>query len=113
MDGFLSLEEEVTCSLSCSRTVIAPGGSVIYGEKAMEHLCSLGRVIYLQMDFDMLTERLHDARNRGVALREGQTLESLYEERVPLYEKYADIVVNERGHALEDMVVLIVSRLHD
>ena len=113
VDGFLSLEEEVTCSLSCSRTVIAPGGSVIYGEKAMEHLCSLGRVIYLQMDFDMLTERLHDARNRGVALREGQTLESLYEERVPLYEKYADIVVNERGHALEDMVVLIVSRLHD
>ena len=113
VDGFLSLEEEVTCSLSCSRTVIAPGGSVIYGEKAMEHLRSLGRVIYLQMDFDMLTERLHDARNRGVALREGQTLESLYEERVPLYEKYADIVVNERGHALEDMVVLIVSRLHD
>ncbi len=112
VDGFLSLEEEVTCGLSCSHTVIAPGGSVVYGEKAMEHLKSLGRVIYLQMDLDMLTERLHDARNRGVALREGQTLEMLYNERVPLYEQYADITVNESGHALEDMVVLIVSKLH-
>ncbi len=112
VDGFLSLEEEVTCGLTCSHTVIAPGGSVVYGEKAMEHLKSLGRVIYLQMDLDMLTERLHDARNRGVALREGQTLEMLYNERVPLYEQYADITVNESGHALEDMVVLIVSKLH-
>ncbi len=112
VDGFLSLEEEVTCGLSCSHTVIAPGGSVVYGERAMEHLKSLGRVIYLQMDLDMLTERLHDARNRGVALREGQTLEMLYNERVPLYEQYADITVNESGHALEDMVVLIVSKLH-
>ena len=112
VDGFLSLEEEVTCGLSCNHTVIAPGGSVVYGEKAMEHLKSLGRVIYLQMDLDMLTERLHDARNRGVALREGQTLEMLYNERVPLYEQYADITVNESGHALEDMVVLIVSKLH-
>lgn len=112
VDGFLSLEEEITCGLSCSHTVIAPGGSVVYGKKAMEHLKSLGRVIYLQMDLDMLTERLHDARNRGVALREGQTLEELYNERVPLYEQYADITVNESGHALEDMVVLIVSKLH-
>lgn len=112
VDGFLSLEEEITCGLSCSHTVIAPGGSVVYGRKAMEHLKSLGRVIYLQMDLDMLTERLHDARNRGVALREGQTLEELYNERVPLYEQYADITVNESGHALEDMVVLIVSKLH-
>ena len=112
VEGFLSLEEEVTCGLSCSHTVIAPGGSVVYGRKAMEHLKSLGRVIYLQMDLDMLTERLHDARNRGVALREGQTLEELYNERVPLYEQYADITVNESGHALEDMVVLIVSKLH-
>lgn len=113
VDGFLALEEEVTCSLDCMRTVIAPGGSVVYGEKGMEHLRSLGKVVYLQMDLDMLTERLHDARNRGVALREGQTLEALYNERVPLYEKYADITVNESGHALEDMVVLIVSRLHE
>lgn len=113
VDGFLALEEEVTCGLDCAHTVIAPGGSVVYGEKGMEHLRSLGRVIYLQMDLDMLEERLHDAKNRGVALRDGQTLEALYEERVPLYEKYADITVKERGHALEDMVVLIVSRLHE
>ncbi len=111
VDGFLALEEEITCGLSCRRSVIAPGGSVIYGEKAMEHLRGLGKIIYLKIDLDMLDERLHDAKNRGVALRDGQTIEQLYEERVPLYEKYADITVDERGHALEDMVVLIVSQL--
>ncbi len=111
VEGFLALEEEITCGLSCRHSVIAPGGSVIYGEKAMEHLRELGKIIYLKIDLDMLDERLHDAKNRGVALRDGQTIEELYNERVPLYEKYADITVDERGHALEDMVVLIVSQL--
>lgn len=110
IDGFLALEEETALALDCHHTVIAPGGSIIYGEKAMEHLQSLGRVIYLEIDFDMLSERLHDAKNRGVALRDGQTLEELYEERAPLYEKYADLTLGERGHALEDMVVQIVTR---
>ncbi len=111
VDGFLALEEEILCGISCQHSVIAPGGSAIYGEKAMEHLRELGKIIYLKIDLDMLDERLHDAKNRGVALRDGQTIEQLYEERVPLYEKYADIIVDERGHALEDMVVLIVSQL--
>ena len=111
IDGFLALEEETALSLSCRRTVIAPGGSIIYGEKAMEHLKRLGKVIYLQIDLDMLNERLHDAKNRGVTLRDGQTIEQLYEERVPLYEKYADITLSESGHALEDMVVQIVANL--
>lgn len=111
VDGFLQLEEETLCGLSCSHSVIAPGGSAVYGEKAMAHLKELGRVIYLKMDLDMLEERLHDAKNRGVALREGQTIEMLFNERVPMYERYADITVDERGHALEDMVVLIVSQL--
>ncbi len=111
IDGFLKLEEETALSLECHRTVIAPGGSIIYGEKAMEHLQSLGKVIYLQIDLDMLNERLHDAKNRGVTLREGQTIEQLYEERVPLYEKYADLTLSESGHALEDMVVQIVANL--
>ncbi len=109
IDGFLSLEEETALSLDCRRTVIAPGGSIIYGEKAMEHLRQLGTILYLEIDYDMLSERLHDARNRGVTLRDGQTMEDLYRERVPLYEKYADLTFRERGHALEDMVMQIVA----
>ncbi len=111
IDGFLKFEEETALSLQCRHTVIAPGGSIIYGKKAMEHLRNMGRVIYLEIDYDMLSERLHDAKNRGVTLRDGQTLEELYEERVPLYEKYADLTLSERGHALEDMVVQIVARM--
>lgn len=109
IDGFLSLEEETALSLDRRRTVIAPGGSIIYGEKAMEHLRQLGTILYLEIDYDMLSERLHDARNRGVTLRDGQTMEDLYRERVPLYEKYADMTFRERGHALEDMVMQIVA----
>ena len=79
----------------------------------MEHLKSIGKVVYLKLSLETLEKRLGNLKKRGVLLKEGQTLKSLYEERIPLYEKYADISVNERGHALEDMVVLIVSRLHD
>lgn len=115
VDGFLKLEEEINCGIECEHTVIAPGGSVIYGEKAMEHLRQLGKVIYLEMTEDMVKERLsnHDVKKRGVALRNGQTVEELYRERVPLYEKYADITVSESGHFLEDMVVQIVGKLHE
>ncbi len=109
IDGFLALEEETALSLECRHTVIAPGGSIIYEDKAMEHLRRLGRIIYLEIDYDMLSERLHDAKNRGVTLREGQTIEDLYRERLPLYEKYADLTFSERGHALEDMVMQIVA----
>ena len=110
VDGFLKLEEEIHLELECSRTVIAPGGSVIYGVRGMEHLSSLGTVIYLHLTLETLKSRLHDARNRGVALREGQTIEQLYEERIPLYERYADITVYEEGKNIEQ-VVSEISRL--
>lgn len=111
IDGFLELEQEVHCGISCSHTVIAPGGSVIYGDRAMQHLRQLGKIIYIRITLDMLEERLHDAKNRGVALRDGMTIEDLYNEREPLYEKYADITVDENGHAVEDVILQIVPKL--
>ena len=104
LNTFLRIEEDVCLSLDEKGSVIATGGSVVYGEKAMAHLKSLGIVVYLEIDFDTLTKRLHNVKQRGVVLREGQTIRDLYEERKLLYSKYADITVSEAGLDMEETV---------
>ena len=88
--------------------VNASGGSVIYCEEAMKHLRSIGKVVYLKISLESLSKRLGNLRGRGVLLKEGQTLKDLYEERVPLYEKYADIVVDEEGKDLEESLAAVL-----
>ncbi len=95
IDGFLQLENDINASLSCDRAVISTGGSAIYGKEAMAHLKQNGLVVYLKIDFDTLTERLGDYVHRGVVLPEGYTLLDLYRERTRLYERYADLTVEE------------------
>ena len=107
VDGFLEVEERVCSSVEADRCVIATGGSVVYSEKAMRHLKKIGHIMYLKTDFETIRKRLGNIRQRGVALREGQTLRDLYEERVVRYEKYADTVVEEEGD-VEDVVVGIL-----
>lgn len=103
-DGFLKIEEEVNASIDVKRTVIATGGSVVYGRRAMEHLREIGTVVYLQLSCGTIRERLGDLNERGVALREGQTFEDLYRERTPLYEKYADVTVDCEGKSIREIV---------
>lgn len=110
-DGFLKVEEEINASLDCHRTVIATGGSVIYGPKAMEHLREIGNVVYLRLSLDTIAERLGDLNERGVALKDGQTLQDLYHERVPLYEKYADIVMDCEQKMIREIVAELAARL--
>ena len=93
--GFMQIEERICVSLDAEYSVIATGGSVVYGEAAMEHLHSLGTIVYLQLGLGALSSRLGDLSARGVVLPEGKTLEALYAERVPLYQKWADIVIDE------------------
>ncbi|MBU5482158.1 shikimate kinase [Blautia sp. MSJ-19] len=100
-EGFQEVENRVNASIEAENTVIATGGSVVYCEEAMNHLKSVGTVVYLKLSLDSLSKRLGNLKGRGVLLKEGQTLEDLYEERTPLYEKYADIVVDEEGKDLE------------
>lgn len=107
VNGFLEVEERVCSSVEADHCVIATGGSVVYSEKAMRHLKKIGHVMYLKTDYETIRRRLGNIRQRGVALREGQTLRDLYEERVVLYEKYADTVVEEEGD-VEDVVVGIL-----
>lgn len=96
-DGFLKVEDRVNRELDVKRSIIAPGGSVIYGEKAMEHLKAISTIVYLKLSYEEVEERLGDLKDRGVALKDGMTLRDLYDERVPLYERYADITVDETG----------------
>lgn len=96
LDGFLKTEEQVNQQLRAEHSVIAPGGSVIYGKNAMAHLREISQVVYLKLSYEELERRLGDLTDRGVAIRPGMTLRGLYEERVPLYERYADITVSEK-----------------
>ena len=94
LDGFLEIENQTNASLEMTKAVIATGGSVIYGEEAMKHLREIGLVVYLKLSLESIAERLGDLKKRGVALKEGWGLKELYEERVPLYEKYADVIID-------------------
>lgn len=109
--GFLALENQVNAGISTEKAVIATGGSVVYGAQAMEHLKSIGMVVYLKISFDSLERRLHNIRGRGVVLKMGQTLRDLYEERTPLYEKYADFTVDLEQLDVEETVRQIAAVL--
>lgn len=109
--GFQDVENRVNASIEAENTVIATGGSVVYCEEAMEHLKSIGTVVYLKLSLDALSKRLGNLKGRGVLLKEGQTLAGLYDERTPLYEKYADIVIDEEGKDLEASLEILLETL--
>ncbi|SDK33256.1 shikimate kinase [Maridesulfovibrio ferrireducens] len=91
---FRKAEEEILSTLGVLRTVVSTGGSVVYGEKAMERLKSLGPVVYLRMECKTCLQRVGEGYGRGLAIKPDQSLESLYNERVPLYARYADFTVD-------------------
>ena len=111
LDRFDQIEEEVNASIEAEHAVIATGGSVVYGPKAMEHLRNIGTVVYLKLSYEEIADRLGDLTARGVSVREGQTLRDLYDERIPLYEKYAHVVIDAEHQWLRDTVKVIRQRL--
>lgn len=110
-DGFIEVENRVNASIEATRTIIATGGSVVYGKEAMEHLKEIGTVVYLHVPFVTLEKRLADIRGRGVVLKEGQSLYDLFLERTPLYEKYADLRISEEGLNVEETVDKLIENL--
>ena len=112
VDGFLKIEESVNASIQAEKAVIATGGSAVYSEKAMRHLKEIGTVVYLKLEYGPLAGRLGNLHNRGVVLREGQTLQDLYEERAGLYEKYADHIVDETGRDMEQTLAAVIYTLY-
>lgn len=110
-EGFIQVENRVNSRIEAENAIIATGGSVVYGKEAMEHLKSIGTVVYLKQSLPVLEKRLRNIRNRGVVLKKGQTLKDLYRERTALYEKYADVTVNEYGLDIEETVQAVQKAL--
>ena len=111
VDGFIEIENRINAAVETEKTVIATGGSVVYGKEAMDHYKNIGKVVYLKVDMDTLTKRLHNAKQRGVVMRDGQSLVALYNERSALYEKYADITIEEKDHSMEEVIDIILEAL--
>ena len=107
-EGFIEVENRVNASLEAENSIIATGGSVVYGQEVMKHLKEIGTVVYLALPYEEIEKRLSDIRGRGVVLRDGQTLKDLYEERTVLYEKYADIRIDESGLDIEETIEAIL-----
>lgn len=110
-DGFLELEDRINSSIEADHAVISPGGSIVYCKNAMRHYKEIGTVVYLQVSYDIINQRLKNSKDRGVVLRQGQTFRGLYDERIRLFEKYADVTVCEDGLSLEETIDKIMEIL--
>lgn len=113
IDGFLAIENQVNRDVDVTKAVIAPGGSVVYCREAMEHFRKIGTVVYLKMSYETLMERIQDPKKRGVVLKEGQTMRMLYDERVKLFEQYAEVTFDEDRFEWEEMADRVLEALKD
>lgn len=111
IEAFLKIEESTILSLECESTVIATGGSAVYSEKAINHLKRNGIVIYLYINMETVHKRLNNIKTRGIVLSPKQTLEEVYAKRNPLYEKYADIIINCSEYSIDTTINTIHQRL--
>ena len=111
VEGFLEIENRVNSQINVTDSVIATGGSVIYGKEAMEHLKKTGTIVYLKLSYETLNKRLEDIKGRGVVFKDGQGLKDIYAERIPLYEKYAELVVDQEGLNVEETIEKILEAI--
>lgn len=113
-EGFLAAEERVLAGICAERCVIATGGSAVYSRRAMEHLASIGKIVYLELPVGEIVRRIPNFAARGVVMRGNvSTLEELYRERVPLYRKYAELTVARTGLSRDSTAERIVRELTD
>lgn len=113
LKSFCRIEERHIVSLSCKGTVIATGGSVVYSNKAMNCLKTSGVIIHLYLPLDLLEKRLKDFTERGIVMRHGQNLSQLFNERMPLYRRYADKTIDCSGKNHEEVIAEILLGLKD
>lgn len=111
-EAFSAFEDAVNSTLIPHRTVIATGGSAVYGARAMAHFREIGTVVYLDVPLDVIRERISNYETRGIVMKDGQTLEDIYAERTALYEKYADLTVNADQPDTWDVVEEITAKMN-
>ena len=110
-DYFTKLEDKVLSNLECDNYVISPGGSVCYYPNAMKHLSEIAEVIYLKVSFEELEKRVNNLDSRGIVFKPNQTFKDLYNERTPLYEKYAGLVIDSSGLTPNETIKLLLEQL--
>lgn len=110
LDFFLKTEEEIIAESDFENSVVATGGSAVFGDKAMQRLKSGGKTVFLDVPLEEIERRINNITTRGIAMRRGETLEGVYTERLPLYKKYADITV--KGTDPEETVAEIMRLLN-
>ena len=111
MQEFLRIEEKVLSEIEAENSIISTGGSAVYSDKAMKHLGSIGDVVYIKLSLDEIKRRLNNIKTRGIAMKPGETLADLYNMRVPLYEKYADITIETEGMGIEESIEVLIEKL--
>jgi shikimate kinase len=113
LDGLIEIENQVNKKIDTEHAVIATGGSVVYSPEAMEHLREIGTVVYIKLSYETIDSRLENIRQRGVVFRDGQTLNDLYNERCPLYERYAHLIIDAQGLSMEQLMEKIAQSVRD
>ena len=111
IEEFLRIEDEIISNINVSETVIATGGSAIYGKNAMEIMKKNGIIVYLKLSCEEIVRRVNNIKTRGIAMSEGKTISDIYYERTPLYEKYADIIIDAEGTYVEEAVTLVYNEI--
>lgn len=112
-DKFHNVEEDVVLGLNLKNFVVSTGGSVVYSHKALNHLKNNGVVVYLKSDYKDIEKRIRNIKTRGIAFKEGQDLTDLYKERVPLYEKYADITIDCTDKNIKEVLEMVVDHTNE
>ena len=110
-DGVLKIENQVNREVDVENTVISPGGSVVYCKEAMQNFKKNGTVVYLKVSYETIKKRIRNPQQRGVVLREGQSLKDLYDERTKLFEAYADIIICEDDLSVEQTIEAVLHNL--
>lgn len=111
LDEFKRIEEAVCCQLSTMRSVVATGGSVVYSERAMNHLKKLGQIVFIDIPLEILQQRVNDMDSRGLVIGAGESYEHLYNERQPLYKRYAEIIIPGEKMTVETVAATIEAQV--
>jgi len=109
--AFKEKEAAVICALRCENTCIATGGSAVYSEEAMRHLKRSSTVVFIDLPCREIERRIADIRGRGVVIDKDSTLRELYDERRPLYLRYADVTVEAQGRGVEELLEEIIGQV--
>ena len=113
MEEFLRIEEYILTHVQAENSVIATGGSAVYSDRGMKYLRTIGEIVYIRLPLNEIEKRLNNIKTRGIAMAPGENLEDLYNRRIPLYEKYADIVLDAEGMNLEESLGVFVTKFLD